>query len=186
MATPITPSKKKINVLHVLGIFSLLCWVATSFVSYPEPPGLQALSRTPATLVIAQPGPVSFPGHRGPTWLGNKPGDWVFAIELEYGEERFVINPPDGPRRRSFERLEKGMPVAALIQGEELWQLENIDGDVLADYGHFATNARWQIDSHRRTQWLFVGVGILLLIAGQAFAGLVRRIAYTFARWSRR
>jgi hypothetical protein len=158
---------KSLNTLHFLGIISLLCALAGVAMPHAEPPGLRALERKEAKVVLAQRGPVSFSGHRGVRTLGSLPGMWVFAIELGGEEHRFAIDAPEEAQLRRLERLEPGSAVTALVQGGEIWQLENSSGEVLVPYDYRAAEAEEQVAGGREVLVIFVVAGIGMLAAGQ-------------------
>jgi hypothetical protein len=160
---------KNLNTLHILGIISLLCALASFATPPPEPPGFRALDREQAKLVLARRGPVSFAGHRGVRTLGSLPGMWVFAVDLGGEEHRFAIDPPEEAQLRRLEHLEPGSEVTALVQGDEIWQLENSSGEVLVAYEYRAAQAEEQIARGRRVLGIFLVAGLGLLAAGQTF-----------------
>ena len=169
---------KNLNVFHILGFLSLICGAVAVWQRSPEPPGSSALERKEVTLVLAQPGPVTFAGHRGGTTLGSWPGMWVFVVKMAPAEHRFAIDPPEEPRLRRLQQMERrNTPVIAWVHDDHIWQLENPAGEVLVPYEYRAAERLQAIEQHTTAEMLFFAVGLGLLGAAYGMKWLAHALA---------
>jgi hypothetical protein len=157
---------KNLNILSILGIFSLVFGLFALWKSYPEPPARESLQGVRAILVSAQPGPVAFPGPRKAYVLGTRPGAWVLVIAIDGAEKSFEVDAPGEDRLRLLRSLERNTPIKALVHGGRVWQLEQDGGGVLLDYESRVAIARANIEGDSRVEVVFFAVGLALIAAG--------------------